>query len=94
MKTNFGILTIKLAEELHRQYRAAEKALSRVTGNRLLHDHGFEACSKQKYFVKRAALMLRRASGNELNETLGAAYASLDAQLLLVASKPMQGEPR
>jgi hypothetical protein len=86
-----------LAEELHRQYRAAEKALNKQTHslyragvllpneNRLLHDHGWTACGKQEYFRKRAALMVKRATDSS-TQTLGEAEASLSAALLILHS--------
>jgi hypothetical protein len=62
----------QFAEELHRQYRAAEKAMNRVTtvirggrrlknANRLLHDHSFYCCGQKKYFRERARLIFKRA---------------------------------
>jgi hypothetical protein len=48
-----------LAEELHRQYRAAEKALRPV--HELSHDHGFGNCANKKYFYKRAKLIIKRS---------------------------------
>jgi hypothetical protein len=47
----------KLAKDLHRHYRAAEKALGSHGWN--AHDHGWDACSKQKYFRQRAVRELR-----------------------------------
>lgn len=63
----------QFAEELHRQYRAAEKAMNRVTviirkgkklpnTNQLLHDHSFYCCGRKEYFLKRARLIFKRAN--------------------------------
>lgn len=46
-----------LAKNLHRHYRAGEKALGLHGSNG--HDHGWDACSKQKYFRQRAVRELR-----------------------------------
>lgn len=75
-----------LAVELHRQYRAAEKAMLRAaTGrasmNLLIHDHGWSACSKQSYFLKRADLIMKRATCTD-PFTLGEAEQALDAAVL------------
>jgi hypothetical protein len=81
-----------LAAELHRQYRAAEKAMNRAktiwrggvqipNPNRLLHDHGWSSCGKRDYFRKRAALIMRRASCTN-PETLGEAETALQAAVL------------
>jgi hypothetical protein len=83
-----------LAEELHRNYRTAEKALNKQTHslwragvlfkneNRLLHDHGWTACGKQAYFRKRAAQLIRRSQiANP--ETLGEAECALAATVLI-----------
>lgn len=45
-----------LAQDLHRHYRAMSKALDIPR-----HDHGWSACSKQKYFLRRAARELTNA---------------------------------
>lgn len=68
----------RLAAELHRNYRAAEKALngpdktdrdpSLKDGVTLRHDHGWESCHKQKYFRRRAQTLITRATC--LNHTL------------------------
>lgn len=75
-----------IAQELHRQYRAAEKALrcTDVTGERpyLQHDHGWEHCHRQEYFHKRSALMIKRTHV-ENPETLGEAEQILAATVLL-----------
>jgi nucleoid-associated protein YejK len=47
----------QLAKDLHRHYRAGEKVLG-LHGS-LAHDHGWDACSKQKYFRQRAVRELR-----------------------------------
>ncbi len=59
----------RLAVELHRQYRAAETALNGPDrtdtvpalkdGVTLRHDHGWEGCHRQKYFLKRAGRVIR-----------------------------------
>jgi hypothetical protein len=83
----------RLAIELHRQYRAAEKAMNRAklvwrkgkqipNPNLLLHDHGWTACGKQKYFRKRAALVIARAECKH-PETLGEAEQALDSAVLM-----------
>lgn len=41
-----------LAEQLHREYRAAFKALHK--GERSRHDHGWEHCHRKNYFLRRA----------------------------------------
>ncbi len=86
-----------LARELHRQYRAAEKALNKAAKtlwragvqlpntNKLLHDHGWDACGKQTYFLRRANLMVKRAS-DRTPATLGQAEQCLDAALLILHS--------
>jgi len=83
-----------LAEELHRNYRAAEKALNKeaktvwragvqVTNtNRLLHDHGWASCGKQAYFRKRAAELIRRSQIAH-PETLSEAESALAATVLI-----------
>lgn len=48
----------QLAKDFHRHYRAACKAL-RFFSNESNHDHGWDGCSKQKYFRQRAARELR-----------------------------------
>jgi hypothetical protein len=45
---NLLALIFLLAEELHRHDRA-------------LHDHGWSACWKRRYFLKRAQLIIKRA---------------------------------
>ncbi len=84
-----------LARELHRQYRAAFKALH--TGRNKSgsigapknciaeHDHGWDACGKQTYFLRRANLMVKRAS-DRAPSTLGQAEQCLDAALLILHS--------
>jgi hypothetical protein len=70
-----------LAAELHRQYRAAEKSMNRGSGNRLLHDHGWSSCSKQRYFRKRAELIIARSTCKD-PRTLGEAEEALQAEVL------------
>jgi hypothetical protein len=81
-----------LAVELHRNFRAAEKALNRraktvwrkgkeiPNPNLLLHDHGFGSCGKQLYFRRRAELILARA--NDVPATLGEMEAQLASMIL------------
>lgn len=88
-----NIATVELlAEELHRQYRAAEKSMNRAktiwragvkipNPNVLLHDHGFASCGKQAYFRKRARLILKRAGMTD-HSTLGEAEETLNAIVL------------
>lgn len=72
-----------LASQLHREHRAAEKAMNRVKSiyragvkipnpNRLLHDHGWSSCGKREYFRNRARLVISRSSNLEA-QTLGQA---------------------
>lgn len=71
-----------LARELHRQYRAAAKAMG-IKGPEA-HDHGVRDCGakKFKYFRKRAALLLKRSAS--LNpKTLGQAEENLNAMILI-----------
>jgi hypothetical protein len=81
-----------LATELHRQYRAAEKAMNRTkkvwrkgkqipNHNLLLHDHGWSSCGKREYFRKRARLVIARAKMRN-PETLGQAEEKLAANIL------------
>lgn len=54
----------QLAEELHKFYRAAFKALSvhgeypDMTESCKGHDHGWSHCNKQKYFQNRARILM------------------------------------
>jgi hypothetical protein len=53
-----------LAEDLHRDYRAAEKALRHLCLDNnlcadLRHDHGWRSCHKKKYFRNRAGRKLK-----------------------------------
>lgn len=48
----------RLAKELHRHYRAGEKALGLHSWK--IHDHGWDGCHRQKYFRQRAVRELRR----------------------------------
>jgi hypothetical protein len=76
-----------LAAQLHREYRAAEQAMARsqktpAPDYRLPHDHGWICCSRQKYFLKRAAMLIKRSE--VVNpETLGEAECALAATVLL-----------
>ena len=82
----------RLAAELHRNYRAAEKALngpdktdrdpSLKDGVTLRHDHGWESCHKQKYFQRRAQTLIMRATCSD-PQTLGEAEQALDALILI-----------
>jgi hypothetical protein len=74
-------VTETLARELHRQYRAAAKAMG-VNGP-AAHDHGPRDCGGKsfKYFWKRARLILKRASCNS-PETLGQAEENLSSMVL------------
>jgi hypothetical protein len=74
----------RLAVELHRQYRAAEKALNGPRSGEALplaHDHGWEHCNKKQYFRKRADLVIKRAAVRNPG-TLGEAEQALDATVL------------
>ena len=87
-----GTVVERLAVELHRQYRAAEKALNGPDrtdtvpalkdGVMLRHDHSWEGCHKQKYFLQRARTVVRR-SLIENPATLGEAEQALDATVLM-----------
>jgi hypothetical protein len=86
-----------LASQLHHEYRAAFKALhsgrgsfmgvGRVrsksgTGCLNEHDHGWTKCHRQKYFLRRAAMLIKR--GAVINpETLGEAECALAATVLI-----------
>ncbi len=81
-----------LATELHRQYRAAEKAMNRAkklwrggkqisNPNLLLHDHGWASCGQRKYFHRRAELIIKRSSCVNPS-TLGEAEEALSAAVL------------
>lgn len=81
-----------IAQELHRNYRAAFKALH--TGRNKPgsigapknctseHDHGWDTCGKKDYFRGRAELLIKRAHV-ENPETLGEAEQILAATVLL-----------
>lgn len=76
-----------LAKELHREYRAAEKALTAPEPQpghvlKLRHDHGWDGCHRQSYFIKRAELVIKRAACRA-PETLGEAEQALDATILI-----------
>lgn len=54
-----------LAAELHKEYRAANKALfpgGATSGG--AHDHGWKKCHKQKYFRRRAQRLIARLTSN------------------------------
>jgi hypothetical protein len=77
---------MRLAEELHRNHRAAEKAMrTAATGrgslNVLLHDHGWNSCGKREYFIKRAKLIVAR-SGVKPATTIMQAEEQLAATIL------------
>lgn len=62
----------QLAEELHKFYRAAFKALHGTTRpigqfqcDAPGHDHGWSHCNKKKYFLRRAEILLRDLTGEE-----------------------------
>jgi len=79
-------VTEQLAQQLHREYRAAEKALrcTDVAGERpyLQHDHGWEGCHKKQYFRQRASRLMVRADA--INPTtLGDAEQALAATVLI-----------
>ena len=75
-----------LAVQFHREYRAAEKALGGTsTSSRLgifKHDHGWAGCHRQKYFLHRAAMLVKRSEVVN-SETLGEAECALAASVLL-----------
>lgn len=77
-------VTELIAEELHRHYRAAAKALGAPGKVNADHNHGWEACwpQCQRYFRRRAALLIKRAHC-ENPETLGEAEQILAATVLL-----------
>lgn len=82
----------RLAAELHRNYRAAEKALNgpdktdRIPclkdGVTLRHDHGWGSCHKQKYFQRRAQTLITRATCSN-PQTLGEAEQALASFIML-----------
>ncbi len=84
-------ITELLARELHRQYRAAAKAMG--SKGPQAHDHGVRDCGQQKfkYFVKRARLLIVRASCRT-PETLGQAEEALQA-MILIRRCIVDGEP-
>ena len=75
-----------LASQLHREYRAANKAMSAnhraQPPTQLLHDHGWTKCHRQKYFLRRAAMLIKRAAVIS-PETLGEAECALAATVLI-----------
>ena len=56
--TKVSGLELQTAKELHKFYRASMKALNGPSIAQL-HDHGWEACRRQKYFIFRAKMFLR-----------------------------------
>lgn len=70
-----------LARELHRNYRAAAKAMG-VIGSQA-HDHGVRDCGARQfhYFEKRAALILKRSTMPH-PENVGQAEERLSAMIL------------
>lgn len=72
----------QLARELHRQYRAAAKAMG-VKGAEA-HDHGVRDCGQKKfnYFRKRAKILIKRANCTT-PETWGQAEENLNALVLI-----------
>ena len=83
MKTNPVVEMV--AAQLHREYRAAEQAMMRRHNpeqKRLPHDHGWICCSSKKYFLKRAAILIKRANV-EAPQTLGETECALSALVLL-----------
>ena len=81
------------AKQLHENYRAACKAMG-VTGPEA-HDHGYNDCGglKQKYFIKRAKLLI--ASSKITNpQTLGEAEAAMQALCFVRRSAVKGWNPR
>lgn len=78
LRTNMDIPSV-LAEELHRQYRAAEKAMRAPFD--LFHDHGYAKCCNKKYFHNRAKLIIKRSHLNN-PECLSQAEEALYAMIL------------
>jgi len=100
-----------LASQLHREYRAAFKALHSGRGSLLSlsttrtwmsmcsksrtgccdeHDHGWTKCHRQKYFLHRAAMLIKRAaiiSPETLNEAECALATSVLIRRLSVEGK-------
>src|SRR5208337_12092 len=79
-------VTELLAQQLHREYRAAEKAL-RTTDEvghypYFKHDHGWEGCHRKKYFQQHASRLIAHADAiNPI--TLSAAEQALAATVLI-----------
>jgi hypothetical protein len=86
-----------LASQLHREYRAAFKALHSGRGSFMgvgrvrsksgtdclsEHDHGWTKCHRQKYFLRRAAMLVKRAAIIS-PETLDEAECALAATVLI-----------
>jgi hypothetical protein len=84
-------VTELLARELHRQYRAAAKAMG-VKGPEA-HDHGPRDCGGMKwtYFRKRARLLIERAKCAD-PATLGQAEQAKDAMILVRRSIVTNGQ--
>lgn len=55
MSESYNCCEVQLAKDLHRHYRAISKALAVAR-----HDHGWDGCTNQKYFLRRARVELRR----------------------------------
>ena len=51
-----------LAKQLHRDFRAASKALSLNWSMTNVHDHGWKGCHQQTYFLKRARRLLKEGT--------------------------------
>ena len=73
-------VTERLAIELHRQYRAAEKSFR--YGSDVQHDHGWAHCQSRRYFQRRALLIIKRAKCTNPS-TLGEAEQNLASLVLL-----------
>jgi len=75
-----------LASQLHREYRAAFKTLhdggAQCWNNKGEHDHGWTKCHRQKYFLRRAAMLVKRANVFS-PETLDEAECALAASVLI-----------
>lgn len=68
-----------LAKQLHENFRAACKAME-VPEGPYAHDHGWRDCGtrRKQYFMKRARLLLKRAT-NDNPQTLGEAEQNFQA---------------
>jgi hypothetical protein len=80
---NLVVFEERLAEELHKQYRATHAAMLRLSHSNM-HDHGYSLCSKacKNYFRKRARLLLERANGKRLDGTIQEIQNQLASTLL------------